>query len=116
DPSPLEFFKLAILEKPTRYVEKELESLTTIHGKDILNESIKRLADKDTTNYIATIKGIIRQWEKQGMQCFDDIEKVETEYINSRKSVAPVKQSRTVPKKSARRTELLPEWVKNKDD
>ncbi|MDA1636511.1 replication protein [Bacillus cereus] len=115
DPSPLEFFKLAILEKPTRYVEKELESLTAIHGKDILNESIKRLADKDTTNYIATIKGIIRQWEKQGMQCFDDIEKVETEYINSRKSVTPVKQNRIAPKKSAR-TELLPEWVKNKDD
>ncbi|MGR5901103.1 hypothetical protein ACT7C8_31910 [Bacillus cereus] len=80
-----------------------------------MNESIKRLADKDTTNYIATIKGIIRQWKKQGMQCFDDIEKVETEYINSRKSVTPVKQNRTVPKKSAR-TELLPEWVKNKDD
>ncbi|MES1052396.1 replication protein [Bacillus thuringiensis] len=115
DPSPLEFFKLAISEKPTRYVEKELESLTTIHGKDILNESIKRLADKDTTNYVATIKGIIRQWEKQGMQCFDDIEKVETEYINSRKNAESTKRSRSAIKKTTR-TEMVPDWVKNEDN
>ncbi|MEK4640354.1 replication protein [Bacillus sp. FSL W8-0519] len=114
DISPLEFFKLAILEKPTKYIEKELESLTTIHGKDIVNESIKRLADKDTTNYVATIKGIIRQWDKQGMQCFDDIEKVETEYIN-RKKTGAVKQPKTFSKKPTRE-ELLPSWVKDQDD
>lgn len=111
DKQPLEFFKLIISEKPTKYVEQELKTLTNMHGKDIVNEAIKRLADIRTTNYIATIVGIIKNWKEQGMTSFEDIERVETEYTEKQK-----KKRRTVPQKQntkkAGRKEIVPSWLK----
>lgn len=111
DKQPLEFFKLIISEKPTKYVEQELKTLTNMHGKDIVNEAIKRLADIRTTNYIATIVVIIKNWKEQGMTSFEDIERVETEYTEKQK-----KKRRTVLQKQntkkAGRKEIVPSWLK----
>lgn len=109
--SPIDFFKESISSKPTKYVQIELESLTDQYGKDIVNESIKRLADLNTNKYIATIKGIISRWEKQGMKTFDDIKRVESEYTDIKKKQQH-QSKKTAPKtKNLKRFEMVPEWV-----
>ncbi|HGH7177552.1 TPA: DNA replication protein DnaD [Bacillus wiedmannii] len=111
--SPIDFFKESISSKPTKYIQIELESLTNQYGKDIVNESIKRLADLNTNKYIATIKGIISRWEKQGMKSFDDIERVETEYTDSKKKEQQEKKAAAPRAKNPKRTEMVPRWVKD---
>ncbi|HDR4520632.1 TPA: DnaD domain protein [Bacillus cereus] len=109
--SPTDFFKESISNKPTKYVLIELESLTKQYGKDIVNESIKRLADLNTNKYIATIKGIINRWEQQGMQSFEDIERVESMYIDNKKQEQQQKKKTAKKSNNPKRTEMLPEWV-----
>ncbi|TSI19920.1 DNA replication protein DnaD [Bacillus sp. HY001] len=109
--SPIDFFKESISSKPTKYVRIELESLTQQYGKDIVNESIKRLADLNTNKYIATIKGIISRWEKQGMESFDDIERVESVYVDNKKQQQKEKQNAAKKSNKSKRTEMVPEWV-----
>lgn len=110
--SPIDFFKESISSKPTKYVQIELESLTHQYGQDIVNESIKRLADLNTNKYIATIKGIISRWEKQGMQSFDDIERVETEYTDTKNKQQQEKKAAAPRTKNPKRKEMVPGWVK----
>lgn len=110
--SPIDFFKESISSKPTKYIQIELESLTNQYGKDIVNESIKRLADLNTNKYIATIKGIISRWEKQGMKSFDDIERVETEYADNKKKEQQEKKVAAPRTKNPKRKEMVPGWVK----
>lgn len=110
--SPIDFFKESISSKPTKYVQIELESLTKQYGKDIVNESIKRLADLNTNKYIATIKGIISRWEKQGMKSFEDIERVETDYTDNKKKQQQEKKSAAPRTKNPKRKEMVPGWVK----
>lgn len=112
DMSPIKFFKESISNKPTKYVQIELEALTNQYGKDIVNESIKRLADLNTNKYIATIKGIITRWEKQGMKSFDDIERVESEYVDIKKKEQKPKKTVTSKPKNLKRSEMVPEWVR----
>lgn len=109
--SPIDFFKESISSKPTKYIQIELESLTNQYGKDIVNESIKRLADLNTNKYIATIKGIISRWEKQGMKSFDDIERVETEYTDNKKKEQQEKKAAAPRAKNPKRTEMVPGWL-----
>jgi len=109
--SPIDFFKESISSKPTKYVLIELESLTKQYGKDIVNESIKRLADLNTNKYIATIKGIIKRWEQQGMQSFEDIERVESMYIDNKKHEQQQKKKAAKKSNNPKRTEMLPDWV-----
>ncbi|HFK1435627.1 TPA: DnaD domain protein [Bacillus cereus] len=113
--SPIDFFKESISSKPTKYVQIELESLTKKYGKDIVNESIKRLADLNTNKYIATIKGIIKRWEKQGMQSFEDIERVESMYIDNKKQEQQQKKKATKKSNNPKRTEMVPKWVREDD-
>ncbi|PEF60208.1 DNA replication protein DnaD [Bacillus cereus] len=113
--SPIDFFKESISSKPTKYVQIELESLTKQYGKDIVNESIKRLADLNTNKYIATIKGIIKRWEKQGMQSFEDIERVESMYIDNKKQEQQQKKKAAKKSNNPKRTEMVPEWVGEDD-
>ncbi|MCU5196456.1 DNA replication protein DnaD [Bacillus mobilis] len=110
--SPIDFFKESISSKPTKYVQIELESLTKQYGKDVVNESIKRLADLNTNKYIATIKGIISRWETQGMKSFDDIERVETEYTDNKKKEQQEKKAAAPRTKDSKRKEMVPGWVK----
>ncbi|EOO65511.1 DnaD domain protein [Bacillus mycoides] len=111
DMSPIDFFKESISSKPTKYVQIELEALTKQYGKDIVNESIKRLADLNTNKYIATIKGIISRWEKQGMKSFEDIERVESAYVDNKKQQQQQKTTLAKKTNNPKRTEMVPEWV-----
>ncbi|MCU5288462.1 replication protein [Bacillus paranthracis] len=118
DLSPIDFFKFAIVSSPSKYVEIELNNLTTTYGKDIVNEAIKRISDMKTDKYIATIKGIIKKWVSQGMKSFSDIEDVEKAFLEERKQLQKPKsqQKQNTPKsqygKKNNRTEIVPEWLK----
>ncbi|PGQ51079.1 replication protein, partial [Bacillus cereus] len=114
DLSPIDFFKFAIVSSPSKYVEIELNNLTTTYGKDIVNEAIKRISDMKTDKYIATIKGIIKKWVSQGMKSFSDIENVEKAYLEERKQLQKPKsqQKSNSPKLSYGKKDIVPEWLK----
>ncbi|MCT4570489.1 replication protein, partial [Bacillus thuringiensis] len=114
DLSPIDFFKFAIVSSPSKYVEIELNNLTTTYGKDIVNEAIKRISDMKTDKYIATIKGIIKKWVSQGMKSFSDIENVEKAYLEERKQLQkPKSQQKTKSiKPSYGKKDIVPEWLK----
>ncbi|MGG1340152.1 DnaD domain protein [Bacillus toyonensis] len=110
--SPINYFKEAISTKPSKYVQMELEALTEKYGKDIVNESIKRVMDLNTNKYIATIKGIINRWEQQGMKNFEDIQTVEQVYAENKKIQKQQPKAKTAAPKRNKREELVPEWLK----
>ncbi|MEB8781920.1 replication protein, partial [Bacillus cereus] len=114
DLSPIDFFKFAIVSSPSKYVEIELNNLTTTYGKDIVNEAIKRISDMKTDKYIATIKGIIKKWVSQGMKSFSDIENVEQAYLEERKQLQKPKsqQKPNSLKPSYGKKDIVPEWLK----
>ncbi|MGM1372683.1 replication protein [Bacillus thuringiensis] len=114
DLSPIDFFKFAIVSSPSKYVEIELNNLTTTYGKDIVNEAIKRISDMKTDKYIATIKGIIKKWVSQGMNSFSDIENVEKAYLEERKQLQKPKsqQKPNSLKPSYGKKDIVPEWLK----
>lgn len=116
--SPVEFFVTLINDKPSKYVKIELDNLEKEYGKDLVNEAIKRLADKNTTKYIAFLKGVLKKWSDAGAKSLEDVKKIEEEYIQQLKQ----KQSKGKPsgnqKKSQHspRTEMVPDWLNKKDD
>ncbi|MFJ1142013.1 replication protein, partial [Bacillus thuringiensis] len=58
DLSPIDFFKFAIVSSPSKYVEIELNNLTTTYGKDIVNEAIKRISLHVTDSFNCFIYNI----------------------------------------------------------
>ncbi|GAA3315590.1 hypothetical protein GCM10020331_010770 [Ectobacillus funiculus] len=61
-------------DQPSKYVQIGLNDLAEKFGSDLVNESIKRLADKKTQKqYIGFLTGVLDRWTAAGAKTLEDV-------------------------------------------
>jgi DnaD/phage-associated family protein len=113
--SPLELFEKLVNDQPSKYVQIGLNDLAEKFGSDLVNESIKRLADKNTKQYIGFLTGVLDRWTAAGAKTLEDVKTHEEQYYQQQKeekeAARQAKKQQSSGKKSSGRKEQLPEWL-----
>lgn len=102
--------------KPTANTEANLTKLCNEHSPEFVGEAIKRAinSEKPINKPISYIRGALTQWAGAGCKTVEDIAKYEEEYKKQHFGENQPKQPAGKKRGNNGRTEMVPEWLKEK--